>query len=220
MKSYTVYIAALLRKFPEQASELLAYQLTIVKAAQQYDGLQWRAYDATFGWPLQRLEIENGQRWTLTCTLGFSRVERRRWHVAKRGRENKWRLIVDLSFAEGHSVNDGIDPLSYVTVDDIAARVCALGRGSLGAKCDIRCQSTPRAASSSGCSGRNSFTWIRGRFALGAAALLCSRRCSRVGGEGVQVRACLPLYRRSSSARPAALSSKGACSTSSKCAKT
>ena len=29
------------------------------------------------------------------------------------------------------------------------------------------------------------------RFALGAAALLCSGRCSRVGGEGVQVRACL-----------------------------
>ena len=32
--------------------------------------------------------------------------------IPKRGRENKWRLIVDLSFPEGHSVNDGIDPLS------------------------------------------------------------------------------------------------------------
>ena len=62
--------------------------------------------------------------------------------IPKRGRENKWRLIVDLSFPEGHSVNDGIDPqscsLSYVTVDDIAARVRALGRGSLIAKCDIK----------------------------------------------------------------------------------
>jgi hypothetical protein len=49
--------------------------------------------------------------------------------IPKLGKENKWRLIVDLSFPEGHSVNDGIDPqncsLSYVT-DDIAARVRAL----------------------------------------------------------------------------------------------
>ena len=47
-KAYTVYVAALLRKFREQASELLAYQLTIIKAAQQYDVLQWRAYDTHF----------------------------------------------------------------------------------------------------------------------------------------------------------------------------
>ena len=47
-KAYTVYVATLLRKSPEQASELLAYQLTIIKAAQQYDGLQWRAYDTHF----------------------------------------------------------------------------------------------------------------------------------------------------------------------------
>ena len=62
--------------------------------------------------------------------------------IPKRGKENKWRLIVDLSFPEGHSVNDGIDlqncSLSYVTVDNIAARVRALGRGSQMAKCDIK----------------------------------------------------------------------------------
>ena len=49
--------------------------------------------------------------------------------IPKRGKENKWRLIVDQSFPEGHSVNDGIDRLScsllYVTVDNIAARVRA-----------------------------------------------------------------------------------------------
>ena len=62
--------------------------------------------------------------------------------IPKRGRENKWRLIVDLSSPEGCSVNDGIDPqscsLSYVTVDDIAARIRKLGRCSLIAKCDIK----------------------------------------------------------------------------------
>lgn len=42
--------------------------------------------------------------------------------IPKRHRQNKWRLIVDLSSPEGHSVNDGIDSttcsLSYVSVDD------------------------------------------------------------------------------------------------------
>ena len=33
---------------PTRVPELLAYQLTIIKAAQSYDGLQWRAYDAHF----------------------------------------------------------------------------------------------------------------------------------------------------------------------------
>ena len=46
-----------------------------------------------------------------------------------------------LSFLQGHSVNDGIDPvlcsLSYTTVDEIAARVSLLGTGTLMAKIDI-----------------------------------------------------------------------------------
>ena len=48
VKAFTVYCAALLQKHPEQRNELLAYQLTIIKASQQYDGLQWRAYDTHF----------------------------------------------------------------------------------------------------------------------------------------------------------------------------
>ena len=48
VKAFTVYMAALLQKYPAQTNELLAYQLTIIKAAQQYDGLQWRAYDTHF----------------------------------------------------------------------------------------------------------------------------------------------------------------------------
>ena len=45
VKAFTVFMAAVLQKYPAQTSELLAYQL---KAAQQYDGLQWRAYDTHF----------------------------------------------------------------------------------------------------------------------------------------------------------------------------
>ena len=41
VKAFTVYSAALLQK---QRNELLACQLTIIKAPQQYDRLQWRAY--------------------------------------------------------------------------------------------------------------------------------------------------------------------------------
>lgn len=53
----------------------------------------------------------------------------------------KWRLITDLSFPDGHSVNDGIDrnlcSLTYSTVDDVAHLVAKLGQGSLLAKVDI-----------------------------------------------------------------------------------
>ena len=48
VQAFTIYSAALAQKHTEAIPELLAYQLTIIKAAQQYDGLQWRAYDTHF----------------------------------------------------------------------------------------------------------------------------------------------------------------------------
>ena len=48
VQALTVYTAAIVQKFPAAVNELLAYQLTIIKSAQQYDGLQWRAYDTHF----------------------------------------------------------------------------------------------------------------------------------------------------------------------------
>lgn len=53
----------------------------------------------------------------------------------------KWRLITDLSYPQGQSVNNRIDPslcsLCYITVDEIAAIVTRLGPGALLAKVDI-----------------------------------------------------------------------------------
>jgi hypothetical protein len=70
-KAYTVYVAALLQKFQEQARELLAYQLTITKAAQQYDGLQWRAYDTHF----QVAATATGKReWSKVDVYLYTRV--------------------------------------------------------------------------------------------------------------------------------------------------
>ena len=47
--------------------------------------------------------------------------------IPKGHNTRKWRLITDLSFPQGRSVNYGINPffcsLSYTTVDDIAAIV-------------------------------------------------------------------------------------------------
>ena len=55
--------------------------------------------------------------------------------IPKRNQWGKWRLILNLSAPVGASINDGIArllcSLSYVTVDDIAAAVLALGQGSL-----------------------------------------------------------------------------------------
>ena len=63
--------------------------------------------------------------------------------VVPKGRASgKWRLITDLSFPEGASVNEGIDPdlcsLSYTSVEKVAGAARKLGVGALLAKADIK----------------------------------------------------------------------------------
>ena len=65
-----------------------------------------------------------------------------RFDVIPKGHNTgKWRLITDLSFPPGSSVNDGIAPelcsLVYVSVDTVAAVAAGYGRGALLAKMDI-----------------------------------------------------------------------------------
>ena len=58
--------------------------------------------------------------------------------IPKGHNTGKWRLITDLSFLHGHSVNDPtLCSLAYTTVDDIAAAAVHLGPGALLAKIDI-----------------------------------------------------------------------------------
>lgn len=62
--------------------------------------------------------------------------------IQKRHQPEKWRLITDLSFPKGQSVNEAIDPklcsLSYITVEEVAQKAMSLGVGSMLAKIDIR----------------------------------------------------------------------------------
>ena len=62
--------------------------------------------------------------------------------IPKRHQPGKWRMITDLSYPEGNSVNDAIDPalcsLSYITVDQVAQKALSLGKGALIAKIDIK----------------------------------------------------------------------------------
>ena len=61
--------------------------------------------------------------------------------IPKGHNTRRFRLITDLSFPPGSSVNDGIDPdfcsLAYTTVDEVAAQAASLGRGTLLAMIDI-----------------------------------------------------------------------------------
>ena len=61
--------------------------------------------------------------------------------IPKGHNTGKWRLITGLSFPEGASVNDGIDPslcsLKYTTVEKVARIIVGLGTGALLAKVDI-----------------------------------------------------------------------------------
>ena len=69
-------------------------------------------------------------------------VQVNRMGAVPKSTPGKYRLIVDLSYPEGHSVNSRISEalcsLSYVSVEGAAQIVLRLGRGSLLAKVDIR----------------------------------------------------------------------------------
>ena len=62
--------------------------------------------------------------------------------IPKTHQPNKWRLIIDLSHPQGHSVNDNIPKtlcsLSYITVDDAIEKILELGPHTLLAKADIK----------------------------------------------------------------------------------
>ena len=62
--------------------------------------------------------------------------------VIPKSTPGKWRLITDMSFPEGSSVNDGISEkfcsLSYVGVQDAIQGILTYGKGALLAKVDIR----------------------------------------------------------------------------------
>ena len=62
--------------------------------------------------------------------------------VIPKSEQGKWCLILDLSSPDGSSVNDWISKelcsLSYMSIDDVAARVVRLDRGALMAKFDLK----------------------------------------------------------------------------------
>ena len=62
--------------------------------------------------------------------------------IPKKHKPGKWRLIVDLSAPEGHSINDSIEKalcsLSYISVDNVAKTILQLGQGTLLGKMDVK----------------------------------------------------------------------------------
>ena len=62
--------------------------------------------------------------------------------IPKGGQQGRWRLIVDLSYPDQRSVNDGIRPewcsLTYVRVEEVVRRLLQLGIGARIAKIDVK----------------------------------------------------------------------------------
>ena len=62
--------------------------------------------------------------------------------IPKSHQPNKWRLIVDLSYPRGKSVNSSIpkelSSMTYITIDDAISEVLSRGPGTLLAKIDVR----------------------------------------------------------------------------------
>ena len=62
----------------------------------------------------------------------FLGVQVSRYGVIPKAKPGKWRLILDLSFPEGRSVNDGISLVicslaSIITVDDVVRAIVSMG---------------------------------------------------------------------------------------------
>ena len=106
---------------------------------------------------LQKPTVENPtvveEYLAMECELGrvigpldprvFPHIQINRFGVIPKPQQSgKWRLIVDLSYPEGGSVNDGTAPelcsLRYLSVDDAIRVILTLGRGTKLAKFDIR----------------------------------------------------------------------------------
>ena len=89
--------------------------------------------------PVQKFlttEVATGRVIGPLCPEEYPQVHVSRFGVIpKKGHQNKWRLILDLSPPQGNSVNDGIDPdicsIKYANVDKAAARMAQLGKGAL-----------------------------------------------------------------------------------------
>ena len=62
--------------------------------------------------------------------------------IPKKHRPNKWRLIVNLSSPEGHSINDAISEaqssVAYTSIDQAVSIAHSLGKGCLLAKLDLK----------------------------------------------------------------------------------
>ena len=62
--------------------------------------------------------------------------------IPKNYQQYKWRLITDLSYKSGSSVNDGIPlqlcSLTYVTIDDAILNILKSGKYTILVKIDIK----------------------------------------------------------------------------------
>ena len=90
--------------------------------------------------------------------------------VIPKGSTGKWRMIVDLSFPEGSSVNDGIEAdicsLHYAKVEEVTEGLVKQGRNSWMTKVDIKSAYWtvlvhPRIGGFWACNGTEPYLWIQ-----------------------------------------------------------
>ena len=86
-------------------------------------------------------EVSLGRVFGPTSVPPLENVQLSRFGVIPK-KDGGWRLILDLSFPCGHSVNDGINKeeftLTYSKVSDAISLIVKTGRGALMGKLDIK----------------------------------------------------------------------------------
>ncbi|KAL5509536.1 hypothetical protein EMCRGX_G004926 [Ephydatia muelleri] len=137
LEGFARLASVLTTKHPTKSAELWAYQSAIIRAARNFEGTAWVAYDRIrlIGFVRGRsLKSASANMFSsfqhpdiiqeyiskvldLSRMLGpldptcYTTVHINRFGVVPKGHNTgKWRLITDLSYPPRHSVNDGIDP--------------------------------------------------------------------------------------------------------------
>ena len=131
---YGRMVAILASRFPEKAPELWSYQATILRATHNYEGGNWVAYDRQYR---RELLAKGDLNWSSPNARLYSRFG----VIPKGHNTGRWRLITDLSYPPGESVNDGKEAelcsLVYTSIDQVARVAAGYEQGALLAKVDI-----------------------------------------------------------------------------------
>ena len=141
VECFSTLVSVLSTRYLQKTPQLMAYQQTILKAHRFFMGDGWMTYDTCYNRKAEILKTgvslsimrpwwarQNPSLIAGTVSVSTPQINT----FTKRHQPAKWKLITDLLYAEGQSVNDVINKCAcskvYISVRDIANAAVSLGK--------------------------------------------------------------------------------------------